>query len=69
MRTARHKLSHNLETGELELYDLELDPHERENLASDSRHAEVRERLLARLAGWASRKRRKGGRRDDPHEA
>ena len=52
VRTARHKLSHYLETGELELYDLELDPHERENLASDSRHAEVRERLLARLAGW-----------------
>jgi choline-sulfatase len=36
-----------------QLYDLARDPHERNDLAGDAAHAEVRDRLLARvLEGW-----------------
>jgi choline-sulfatase len=36
-----------------QLYDLARDPHERNDLAADPAHAEVRDRLLARvLEGW-----------------
>jgi len=38
---------------EPQLFDLASDPHERRDLAGDARHAQVRERLLARvLDGW-----------------
>ncbi|WP_293032413.1 sulfatase [Natronococcus sp.] len=36
----------------VELYDLETDPHERENLAEDPDHEDVRDRLRDELIGW-----------------
>lgn len=36
----------------VELYDLERDPHERDNRADQDEEREVRRSLLARLAGW-----------------
>ncbi|MDG5760674.1 sulfatase [Natronococcus sp. A-GB1] len=36
----------------VELYDLETDPHEQENLAEDSDHEDVRDSLRDELIGW-----------------
>jgi N-sulfoglucosamine sulfohydrolase len=36
----------------VELYDLETDPHEQENLAEDPDHEDVRDRLRDELIGW-----------------
>jgi arylsulfatase A-like enzyme len=38
-----------------ELYDLEADPHERENLIGDPAHRDARARLRERLDGWLER--------------
>ena len=37
---------------ELELYDLEKDPHEIHNLAKDPAHAQIRRELAAKLRAW-----------------
>lgn len=47
----RFKLVINLLTGD-ELYDLQADPHELENLISSPEHSEVRDRLHQRLLAW-----------------
>lgn len=39
---------------ELELYDLQEDPHEINNLANDPKHAEVKAELLAEIDRWRS---------------
>jgi hypothetical protein len=39
-----------LETGEVELYDLAIDPYQLENKAGDPAFAEVRQELASRLA-------------------
>lgn len=50
VRTTRHKFIHYYESPEeFELYDLERDPGELENLADASEHANLRARLAARL--------------------
>lgn len=52
IRSGRHKLV-LYDSEPPQLFDLEADPDETVNLAGDPAHAEVRERLLARLSeGW-----------------
>jgi choline-sulfatase len=52
VRSARHKLIY-YQGHPPQLFDLESDPHERNDLASDPQHEATRERLLARvLDGW-----------------
>ncbi len=43
-----------------ELYDIQIDPHEQQNLASDSRLASVKARLAARLKAWILKTRDSG---------
>jgi arylsulfatase A-like enzyme len=56
VRTQRWKLVRYTTTGELELYDLEHDPHELESLAADPAHAERRAELERRAAALAAAK-------------
>ena len=51
VRQGRWKLSysHNRESPDLELYNLETDPSEFDNLANDGRHTAVQQRLTARV--------------------
>ena len=51
IRTDRHMYARTQE-GPWLLYDLEHDPFEMKNLALDPAHAELRDRMDARLAGW-----------------
>ncbi|MFM7297697.1 MAG: sulfatase/phosphatase domain-containing protein, partial [Planctomycetota bacterium] len=50
LRTERHKLLVFPRLGASELFDLETDPRELDNLAGDPEHAELEARLRARLA-------------------
>lgn len=55
IRTERHKLIHNLTTDEVELYDLETDPYELNNLAGRESHSDLQGRLAAELLAWRKR--------------
>ncbi|MEM9319979.1 MAG: sulfatase-like hydrolase/transferase [Pseudomonadota bacterium] len=50
VRTRRHKLTLDLNSGAGELYDLETDPHELTNLFDDASYAELRRELEAYIA-------------------
>ncbi len=52
IRTKRYKLIHHLTTDEIELYDLENDPHELGNLAGLERFDKVQRQLVTRLSTW-----------------
>ena len=52
IRTRRHKYVQHLLTGEEELFDLQIDPHELHNLASDAKHATLLAQLKGRLSKW-----------------
>lgn len=56
VRTARHKYIENLTTGEIELYDLDRDPHELANLAGRPETAELERGLAADLRAWRKSK-------------
>jgi N-acetylglucosamine-6-sulfatase len=49
LRTRRQKYIETVGTGEVELYDLTVDPYELENVADDPEYAEIRARLAERL--------------------
>lgn len=49
VRTERHKLVHYPTTGEWELFDLQVDPHETRNLYGEPKYAEVAEELRSLL--------------------
>ena len=52
IRNANWKLVHD-PMGDLdELYDLQADPYEHQNLANDPAHAVTRNKLMAELANW-----------------
>ena len=53
IRTARYKLVDNA-SGEIELYDLENDPYELENVSGDPAYAEAEAALVARLASLST---------------
>lgn len=53
---------------ELELYDLQADPHEVNNLAGQSSHRKVQQQLLSRLGQWQSATCDAGGKPEDPDE-
>lgn len=55
IRTTRYKLIHHLTTNEVELYDLQKDPYELENLAGKEGHADLQKQLAAELLGWRTR--------------
>lgn len=55
VRESRYKLIHNRLTDEEELYDLEKDPRELKNLATDKAHVEARDRLRKKLLDWRSK--------------
>jgi len=52
VRTERHKFIQHLLTEEVELFDLETDPHELTNLAGRPEHAQIEKRLRAKLMAW-----------------
>ena len=52
MRSSDHKLVYYIGQAEGELYDLRQDPDELYNRWSDAGHAEVKNRMLARLLEW-----------------
>jgi arylsulfatase A-like enzyme len=54
---------------EIELYDVEADPFEFRNLASDPAYAEVRERLHGRLKAWMKQQNDPGASADRPRRA
>lgn len=49
---ASRELGRVARVGSEELFDLELDPNERRNLAEDAQHQELVEEMRTRLAGW-----------------
>ena len=51
IRTRRWKLN-AYDSGGRELYDLQRDPHERANLAGETRHASVQSHLQAKIDKW-----------------
>jgi arylsulfatase A-like enzyme len=55
IRTERYKLVHHLTTEEIELYDLEKDPYELENLAGHRRFAKLQKQLIAQLSVWRTK--------------
>jgi arylsulfatase A-like enzyme len=55
IRTERYKLIHHLTTNEVELYDLQKDPYELENLAGRQEYSPLREELAAGLLAWRAR--------------
>jgi arylsulfatase A-like enzyme len=52
IRTERYKLVHHLTTDEIELYDLEKDPYERDNLAGHGQFEGLQKQLTAQLLAW-----------------
>jgi len=52
IRTGRHKLIQHLLTGETELFDLALDPHELKNLAGRPELAALQQQLTQKLMAW-----------------
>lgn len=62
IRTERHKLVHHLITDEIELYNLEKDPYELENLAGRRRFTKLQKQLMAQLAAWRTKVESKVGR-------
>ena len=52
VRTGHHKLIHHLKTGRHELFDLEADPHEMNDLSESGTHAPVLTALRAELDRW-----------------
>jgi arylsulfatase A-like enzyme len=52
IRTEHHKLIHHLTTDEIELYDLEKDPYEMENLAGRRRFTKMQKQLMTQLSEW-----------------
>jgi len=55
IRTERYKLIHQLTTDEIELYDLEKDPYEFDNLAGLERFKKLQKQLAAQLATWRAK--------------
>ena len=55
IRTERYKLIHHLTTDEVELYDLEKDPYELNNLARQKRFSKLKKRLAAELLAWRTK--------------
>ena len=62
IRTERYKLVHHLTTDEIELYDLEKDPYELENLAGRRRFANLQKQLMSQLSVWRTRVEHEAGR-------
>jgi arylsulfatase A-like enzyme len=62
IRTERHKLVHHLTTDEIELYDLEKDPYELENLSGRKRFTKLKKQLMAQLSGWRTKIEHQAGR-------
>lgn len=62
IRTERHKLVHHLTTDETELYDLENDPYELENLAGRRRFTRLQKQLMAQLNAWRTKVEYEAGR-------
>jgi arylsulfatase A-like enzyme len=52
MRGERYKMVYYIGQEEGELYDLEVDPHEFENLWTSTAHASLREGMLRKLLEW-----------------
>ncbi|HUV64882.1 MAG TPA: sulfatase/phosphatase domain-containing protein, partial [Sedimentisphaerales bacterium] len=52
IRTDRYKLVHHLTTDEIELYDLEKDPYERDNLAGRAEFDTLQKQLTVQLLAW-----------------
>lgn len=52
IRTDRWKLIHYPLVGKYQLFDLSADPNELENLAGDPQHAQLLDRLRAKLEAW-----------------
>jgi len=55
IRTARYKLVHHLTTDEFELYDLEKDPYELENLAGRNKFDKLQKQLMTQLSRWRAK--------------
>ncbi len=54
IRTERYKLIQHLLTGEVELFDLQTDPLELDNLAGRAEYAELQRQLSDKLIAWRS---------------
>jgi arylsulfatase A-like enzyme len=52
IRTRRYKLVHHLTTDEIELYDLEKDPYELDNLAGSRQQRRLQQQLMEGLLNW-----------------
>lgn len=55
IRTERYKLVHHLTTDETELYDLEKDPYELENLAGRNKFDKLQKQLMTQLSLWRAK--------------
>jgi arylsulfatase A-like enzyme len=55
IRTERHKLIHHLTTNEVELYDLEKDPYELNNLAGKKPYLKLQRKLWDELLAWRNK--------------